>query len=87
MSKFKPIGKWIWVESRTGGKTTTEAGIIYNEIIKNKHIWGEVVAVGESITEDILVGDLVYWDRTQNKGQGYGGKDGVHEDWISLVDR
>ena len=38
MSKFKPIGKWIWVESRTGGKTTTEAGIIYNEIIKNKHI-------------------------------------------------
>ena len=87
MITFKPIGKWIWVESNNGGSKTTDAGIVYNEIIKTKHIWGKVVAIGDTLTEDVRVGDLVYWDRTQNKGQGYGGKDMVHQDWIALVDR
>ena len=87
MSKFKPIGKWIWVESHLGGQKETEAGIIYNEVVKTRNIWGTVVAIGDKITEDICVGDRVLWDRTQNKGQGHDGKDMVHQDWISLVER
>ena len=87
MSKFKPIGKWIWVESRTGGKTTTEAGIIYNEVVKTQYIWATVVGIGDKITEDIRVGDRILWDRTLNKGQGHDGKDMVHQDWIALVER
>ena len=87
MSKFKPIGKWIWVQSELGGQTETEAGIIYNEVIRSRNIWARVVAIGDKITEDIRVGDRILWDRTQNKGQGYGGKDMVHQNWIALVDR
>jgi len=87
MSKFKPIGKWIWVQSHLGGQTETEAGIIYNEVVKTRDIWGTVVAIGDKITEDICVGDRVLWDRMQNKGQGHDVKDMVHHDLISLVER
>jgi len=87
MSNFKPIGKWIWVQSELGGQTETQAGIIYNEVIRSRNIWARVVAIGDKITEDIRVGDRILWDRTQNKGQGHDGKDMVHQDWISLVER
>ena len=87
MSKFNPIGKWIMVKSNLGGQTTTESGIIYNEVIRSRYIWGEVAAIGDKLTEDICVGDRVLWDRTQNKGQGYQDNDMVHQDWVALVDR
>jgi co-chaperonin GroES (HSP10) len=87
MSNFKPIGKWIWVKSHLGGQTETEAGIIYNEVVKSRYIWGTVAAIGDKLTEDIRVGDRVLWDRTQNKGQGHEDKDMVHQDWIALVER
>lgn len=87
MSKFKPLGKWVCVKSHLGGSVKTESGIIYNEIIKSKYIWGTVVSIGGILTEDICVGDRVLWDRTQNKGQGYEDKDMVHQDWIALVER
>jgi co-chaperonin GroES (HSP10) len=87
MSKFKPIGKWIWVQSHLGGQKETEAGIIYNEVVKTRYIWGTVAAIGDKLTEDIRVGDRVLWDRTQNKGQGHEDKDMVHQDWIALVER
>ena len=87
MSKFKPINKWVWVKSHLGGSTTTEAGIVYNEVIKTRYIWGTVIAIGDMLTEDICIGDRVMWDRAQNKGQGYDGKDMVHQDWIALVER
>jgi len=87
MSKFKPIGKWIWVQSHLGGQKETEAGIIYNEVVKNQYIWGTVAAIGDKITEDIQVGDKVLWDRTKNQGQGHEDKDMVHQDWIALVER
>jgi co-chaperonin GroES (HSP10) len=87
MSNFKPIGKWIWVQSHLGGQKETEAGIIYNEVVKTRYVWGTVAAIGDKITEDIRVGDRVLWDRTQNKGQGHEDKDMVHQDWIALVER
>ena len=87
MSNFKPIGKWIWVQSHLGGQKETEAGIIYNEVVKSRYIWGTVAAIGDKLTEDIRVGDRVLWDRTQNKGQGHEDKDMVHQDWIALVER
>ena len=87
MSNFKPLGKWVWVESNIGGTTTTDSGIIYNEVIRSRYIWGTVVAIGGILTEDVRVGDRVLWDRTQNKGQGYDGNDMVHQDWIALVER
>jgi co-chaperonin GroES (HSP10) len=87
MSKFKPIGKWIWVQSHLGGQKETEAGIIYNEVVKTRYVWGTVAAIGDKLTEDIRVGDRVLWDRTQNKGQGHEDKDMVHQDWIALVER
>lgn len=87
MSKFKPIGKWIWVQSHLGGETTTTAGIVYNEVVKSRYIWATVAAIGDKLTEDIRVGDRVLWDRTQNKGQGHEDKDMVHQDWIALVER
>jgi len=87
MSNFKPIGKWILVKSHLGGQTETEAGIIYNEVVKSRYIWGTVAAIGDKLTEDIRVGDRVLWDRTQNKGQGHEDKDMVHQDWIALVER
>ena len=87
MSNFKPIGKWIWVQSHLGGQKETEAGIIYNEVVKTRYVWGTVAAIGDKLTEDIRVGDRVLWDRTQNKGQGHEDKDMVHQDWIALVER
>jgi len=87
MSNFKAIGKWIWVQSHLGGQKETEAGIIYNEVVKTQYIWGTVVGIGDKITEDIKVGDKVLWDRTKNQGQGHDGRDMVHQDWIALVER
>ena len=87
MSGFKPIGKWIWVQSHLGGQTQTEAGIIYNEVIRSRYIWGTVAAIGDKLTEDIRVGDRILWDRTQNKGQGHEDKGMVHQDWVALVER
>ena len=87
MSKFKPLGKWVCVKSNIGGSVKTESGIVYNEIIKSKYIWGTVVSIGGILTEDICVGDRVLWDRPQNKGQSYEDKDMVHQDWIALVER
>ena len=87
MSNFKPIGKWIWVQSHLGGETKTESGVIYNEVVRSRYIWGTVAAIGDKLTEDIRVGDRVLWDRTQNKGQGHEDKDMVHQDWIAIVER
>ena len=87
MSNFKPIGKWIWVQSHLGGETKTESGVIYNEVVRSRYIWGTVAAIGDKLTEDIRVGDRVLWDRTQNKGQGHEDKDMVHQDWIAAVER
>jgi len=87
MGKFKPIGKWIWVQSYLGGESKTSAGVIYNEVVKSRYIWGTVAAIGDKLTEDIRVGDRVLWDRTQNKGQGHEDKDMVHQDWVAVVER
>ena len=87
MSNFKPIGKWIWVQSHLGGQKETEAGIIYNEVVKTQYIWATVAAIGDKLTEDIRVGDRIMWDRTKNTGQGHLGGDMVHQDWVALVER
>ena len=88
MSKFKAIGKFVAVQTEGLGKEKqTESGIIYKEKITNPNIWSRVVAVGDKITEDIKVGDLVLWDLTKGKGRGYGSMDIVHQDDILAVER
>jgi co-chaperonin GroES (HSP10) len=86
MSNMKPVGKWVVAKPLIGGQKTTEAGIIYTEKSKSKIIPSEVISVGNKITEDIKVGDTIWWDISKLK-DGYGGNHVVHQDWIDMVER
>jgi len=86
MSSMKPIGKWIVAKSLIGGEKTTEAGIIFQEKSKYKIIRAKVLAVGNKLTEDIQVGDVILWDVSKIK-DGYGGNHLVHQDWVEMVER
>jgi co-chaperonin GroES (HSP10) len=88
MSKLRPIGKWISVQTQgLGQQKKTKSGIIYTDKITNPNIWSTVVAVGNKITEDIRVGDKVLWNLTKNGGRGYGSCDIINQDLIIAVDR
>ena len=86
---FKPLGKWVAVKTVIESQKTTEAGIVYNDfaIKEGGYIWSDVVAVGDSIEEDIQPGDRVLWSITNKKGNSYDGYDLIHQDHIELVDR
>jgi co-chaperonin GroES (HSP10) len=86
MSNMKPIGKWIVAKSMVGGEKKTEAGIIFQEKSKSKIIPAKVISVGNKITEDIQVDDIIWWDVSKIK-DGYGGNHLVHQDWIEMVER
>jgi len=83
---MKPIGKWIVAKSLVGGEKKSEAGIIFQEKSKYKIIRAKVLAVGNKLTEDIKVGDVILWDVTKIK-DGYGGNHLVHQDWVEMVER
>lgn len=83
---MKPVGKWILAKPLIGGQKTTEAGIIYNEKSKSKIIPAEVLAVGDKLTEDVKVGDTIWWDISKLK-DGYAGNHMVHQDWVEMVER
>lgn len=83
---MKPIGKWILAKSLIGGQKTTSAGIIYNERSNSKVIPAKVVSVGNKLTEDIQVDDVVWWDVTKIK-DGHNGLHVIHQDWVSFVER
>jgi len=59
---MRPIGKWILAKALIGGQKTSEAGIIYTEKSTSKIIPAEVLAVGDKLTEDIQIGDTIWWD-------------------------
>ena len=86
MSNMKPIGKWIVAKSLVGGEKTTEAGIIFQEKSKYKIIRAKVLAVGNKLTEDIQVGDVILWDVSKIK-DGFNGNHLVHQDWVEMVER
>lgn len=86
MKNIKPVGKWILASAMIGGEKTTEAGIIYKEKSKSKIIPAKVVAVGDKLTEDIKVGDVIWWDVSKIK-DGYAGNHVVHQDWVEMVER
>ncbi len=84
--KMKPIGKWIVAKSLVGGEKKSEAGIIFQEKSKYKIIRAKVLAVGNKLTEDIKVGDVILWDVTKIK-DGHAGNHIVHQDWVEMVER
>lgn len=85
---MRPIGKWVAVRTDLGKEKKTESGIIYkDDKTKGHFVLAEVVAVGCGITEDIRVGDMVYWELATNRGNHYGDLDLVHQDHIALVVR
>ena len=86
MSNMKPIGKWIVAKALIGGEKKTEAGIIFQEKSKSKIIPAKVISVGNKVTEDIKVDDIIWWDVTKIK-DGYEGDHVVHQDWIEMVER
>ena len=86
MKTIKPVGKWILAKAMVGGEKTTEAGIIYQEKSKSKIIPAKVLAIGNKITEDIQVGDTIWWDVGKIK-DGYAGSHVVHQDWVEFVER
>jgi co-chaperonin GroES (HSP10) len=86
MSNMKPVGKWIVAKAMIGGEKTSEAGIIYQEKSKSKIIPAEVIAVGNKLTEDIKVGDTIWWDVSKIK-DGFAGNHVVHQDWVEMVER
>lgn len=83
---MKPIGKWIVASSLIGGEKKTSAGIIFQEKSKSKIIPAKVISVGNKLTEDIQVGDVIWWDVTKIK-DGFQGNHLVHQDWVELVER
>jgi co-chaperonin GroES (HSP10) len=83
---MKPVGKWIVARSLIGGEKTSESGIIYQEKSKSKIIPAKVISVGGRLTEDIKVGDVIWWDVSKIK-DGYGGNHVVHQDWVEMVER
>ena len=86
MKQMKPIGKWILAKSLIGGEKTTSAGIIYQEKSKSKVIPAQVISVGDKLTEDIQINDVIWWDVSKIK-DGHNGLHVVHQDWISFVER
>jgi len=87
MSKLRPVGKWIEVQTVGEGEKKTQEGVIYTDTAKTKMFWSNVISVGNKVTEDVKVGDLVMWDISKIRGQGYGKNNIVHQDWIALVER
>jgi co-chaperonin GroES (HSP10) len=83
---MKPIGKWIVASSLIGGEKKTSAGIIFQEKSKSKIIPAKVLAVGNKLTEDIQVGDVIWWDVSKIK-DGFRGNHLVHQDWVEMVER
>jgi co-chaperonin GroES (HSP10) len=81
---MRPIGKWILAKALIGGQKTSEAGIIYTEKSTSKIIPAEVLAVGDKLTEDIKVGDTIWWDVSKIK-DGYQGNHLVNQDWVEFV--
>ena len=81
-----PVGKWILAKSLIGGEKKTEAGIIFNEKSSSKIIPAKVEAIGNKLTEDIQVGDTIWWDVSKIK-DGYAGAHVVHQDWVEFVER
>jgi co-chaperonin GroES (HSP10) len=69
-----------------GGEKKTSAGIIFQEKSKSKIIPAKVIAVGNKLTEDIQVGDIIWWDVTKIK-DGFQGNHLVHQDWVEMVER
>jgi co-chaperonin GroES (HSP10) len=86
MKQMKPVGKWILAKSLIGGQKTTAAGIIYDEKSTSKIIPAKVLAVGDKLTEDIQVDDVIWWDVSKIKDK-YHGNHIVHQDWVSFVER
>lgn len=86
MKQIKPVGKWILAKPLIGGQKTTEAGIIYNEKSASRIIPAKVEAIGNKLTEDIQVGDTIWWDVGKIK-DGYSGSHVVHQDWVEFVER
>jgi co-chaperonin GroES (HSP10) len=87
MKPLKPIGTNVLLQRDFGGQKTTEAGIIYNEKVTNRLVWSKVIAVGESVKEDIRVGDRALWDITKAGGNQYDGYDVIKEEHIYMVER
>lgn len=87
MSKLRPVGKWIEVQTVGEGEKKTQEGVIYNDTAKTKMFWSNVISIGNKVTEDVKVGDRVLWDISKIRGQGYGKNNIVHQDWIALVER
>ena len=87
MSKLRPVGKWIEVQTVGEGEKKTQEGVIYTDTAKTKMFWSNVISVGNKVTEDVKVGDRVMWDISKIQGQGYGKNNIVHQDWIALVER
>jgi co-chaperonin GroES (HSP10) len=83
---MRPIGKWILAKALIGGQKTSEAGIIYTEKSTSKIIPAEVLAVGDKLTEDIQIGDTIWWDVSKIK-DGYQGNHLVNQDWVEFVVR
>ena len=83
---MRPIGKWILAKALIGGQKTSEAGIIYTEKSTSKIIPAEVLAVGDKLTEDIQIGDTIWWDVSKIK-DGYQGDHLVNQDWVEFVVR
>ena len=83
---MKPIGKWIVASSLIGGEKKTSAGIIFQEKSKSKIIPAKVISVGNKLTEDIQVGDVIWWDVSKIK-DGFQGNHLVHQDWVEMVER
>ena len=83
---MKPIGKWIVASSLIGGEKKTSAGIIFQEKSKSKIIPAKVISVGNKLTEDIQVGDVIWWDVSKIK-DGFRGNHLVHQDWVVMVER
>jgi co-chaperonin GroES (HSP10) len=83
---MKPIGKWILAKALIGGQKTSEAGIIYTEKSTSKIIPAQVLAIGDKLTEDIQVGDTIWWDVSKIK-DGYQGNHLVKQDWVEFVER
>jgi co-chaperonin GroES (HSP10) len=85
---MRPVGKWVAVHTDLGKEKRTDSGIIYNDnTTKGHYVLAKVVAVGNGVTEDIKVGDTVYWELATNRGNHYGDLDLVHQDHIALVVR
>lgn len=86
MSNMKPVGKWILAQPLIGGEKKTKAGIIFQEKSKSKIIPAKVLAIGNKLTEDVQVDDIIWWDVSKIK-DGYQGNHMVHQDWVEMVER